>query len=393
MERLQEAWLVTSEPEAVRPFELEVDEAAIVDLERRLAETRWPDQLPDAGWEYGTDRTYLRTLCEYWRAEFDWAAFEARLNRFEQYTTRIGGQQLHFYHVRSPEPAAEPLLVSHGWPGSVTEFLDVLGPLTDPAAHGGDPEDAFHVVTPSLPGYAFSGPTRERGYDVQRIAETFAALMDRLGYDRYFVQGGDWGALITALLGANYPDRVAAIHTNMLFVSPSRFDEPMALLDEQGRADYQETKERRDGESGYQEIQSTKPQTLAYGLTDSPAGLAGWIVEKFRTWSDCDADPEASFDRDRLLDNVSVFWLTETINSSMRLYYETDARAAIPDRVDVPTGHARYPAEISKTPRAWAEKVYDVVYWTEMPKGGHFAAMEVPDRFVEDVRAFFQRFR
>lgn len=384
---------MTGDVEGVRPFEFRVDDAEVDALRRRLADTRWPDQLPDAGWEYGTELEYLQSLCAYWRDDFDWRAFEERVNRFEQYTTTIDGQDVHFYHVRSPSSAARPLLVSHGWPGSVVEFLDVLGPLSDPAAHGGDPADAFHVVAPSLPGYGFSGPTRERGYDVERIAATFATLMARLGYDRYFVQGGDWGGLIAALLGANHQDAVEAIHANMLFVSPSSFDEPMALLDEEGMEDYRETKELRRDETGYQEIQSTKPQTLAYGLTDSPAGLAAWIIEKFRTWSDCDGDVETSFSRDRLLENVSVYWLTETINASMRLYYETDARAAIPDSVDVPTGHARYPVEITKTPRAWAEEVYDVVYWNELPEGGHFAAMEVPELFVDDVRTFFRDVR
>jgi len=307
--------------------------------------------------------------------------------------TSIDGQRLHFYHVRSPEPTARPLLLSHGWPGSVAEFLDVLGPLTDPAAHGGDPADAFHVIAPSLPGYGFSGPTGERGYGIRAVADTFAELMARLGYDTYFAQGGDWGALITAILGADYPERVDAIHTNMLFVKPSSLSDPMDMLDEQGMADYRETKEFRDHETGYQELQSTKPQTAAYGLTDSPVGLAGWIVEKFHGWSDCDDDVEERFDRDRLLDNLGVYWLTGTINSSMRLYYETDDGAAIPDSVDVPTGHARYPAEIMKTPRVWAEEVYDVVHWNEQPEGGHFAAMEVPDLYVDDVRAFFRTVR
>jgi microsomal epoxide hydrolase len=378
---------------AVRPFEFEIDDEDIADLERRLAATRWPDQLADVGWEYGTERDYLQTLCEYWQTEYDWTALEQRINRFEQYTTEIDGQNVHFYHVQSPHASAQPLLLSHGWPGSVVEFLEVLGPLTDPESHSGDPADAFHVVAPSLPGYGFSGPTHERGYDVERISETFARLMDRIGYEEYFAQGGDWGALITALLGANYPERVRAIHTNMLFVRPSDLGDPVERLDEEGMADYRETKQFREQEVGYQEIQSTKPQTLAYGLTDSPSGLAGWIIEKFRTWSDCEDDVESSFTRDRLLDNISVYWLTGTINSSMRLYYETDPRAVIPERVDVPTGHARYPAEISKTPRQWAEEIYDIVYWNEMPEGGHFAAMEVPELFVEDIRDYFGRFR
>ena len=379
----------------IRPFEVAVDSETIDDLRTRLERTRWPDQLPDAGWAYGTELEYLRDLCAYWREAFDWAAFEDRLNEFDQYVTTIDGQRLHFYHVRSPEPDATPLVLSHGWPGSVAEFLDVLGPLTDPAAHGGDPANAFHVVAPSLPGFGFSGPTNEQGYDVPRIAETVAELMDRLGYDRYVAQGGDWGALVAALLGANYPDRVDAIHTNMLFLNPSSLEaeDPTDLLDERELADYRENAAARDGETAYHEIQATKPQSLAYGLTDSPAGLAAWIVEKFRSWSDCDGDLESRFDRDRLLDNVSVYWLTGTINSSMRVYYETDVGAATPDAVDVPTGHARYPGEMYKTPRAWAEEVYDVVHWADVPEGGHFAAMEVPDLFVDDLRTFVGEWR
>lgn len=375
----------------IEPFEVAVSEEAIQDLRRRLGETRWPDQLPDAGWEYGADREYLRELCAYWRETFSWDGFEGRLNAFDQYTTEIGGQRVHFYHVRSPEPDARPLLLSHGWPGSVAEFLDVLGPLADPGGHGGDPADAFHVVAPSLPGYGFSGPTAERGYDVARIAETFAALMDRLGYDGYVAQGGDWGALVSAILAERYPDRVDALHTNMIMARPPDVEDPTAMLDEAELADLEATRAFRETETGYYELQATKPQTAAYGLTDSPAGLAGWIVEKFHGWSDCEADPEESFERDRLLDNLSVYWLTRTINASMRLYYETDPGALVPERVDVPTGHARYPAEISKPPRSWAEAVYDVVHWSEMSEGGHFAAMEVPELFVDDLRTFVRK--
>ena len=260
---------------SIRPFEVDIDDETVLDLQRRLDDTRWPDQLPNTGREYGTEREYLRTLCSYWREEFDWAAFERRLNAFDAYRTTVDSQPIHFYHVRSPEPDALPLCLSHGWPGSVAELLDVLGPLSNPAAHGGDPNDAFHVVAPSLPGYGFSGPTLERGYDVERIAGAFDELMGRLGYDRYVAQGGDWGALVTALLGANRSERVEAIHTNMLFVSPSKLDDPMGMLDEAGEADYREAKAFREGKTGYQSIQSTKPQTLAYGLSDSPAGLAG----------------------------------------------------------------------------------------------------------------------
>ncbi|MFB6170934.1 MAG: epoxide hydrolase family protein [Haloarculaceae archaeon] len=379
--------------DAVEPFEVEVADSEVADLRRRLADARWPDQLPGAGWAYGTDRDYLQELCGYWRESFDWTAFEARCNAFDQYRTEVDGQSLHFYHVRSPEPDATPLLLSHGWPGSVAEFLDVLGPLSDPAAHGGDPGDAFHVVAPSLPGYGFSGPTTEQGVDVPAIADAFAALMDQLGYDSYVAQGGDWGAMVTARLGADYPDRVDAIHLNMLPAAPPDVEDPTAMLDAAERADLAATKEFRETETAYFEMQATKPQTAAYGLTDSPVGLAGWIVEKFHGWSSAVDSPEERFDRDRLLDNLSIYWLTGTINASMRLYYETDRRAALPDAVPVPTGHARYPAEISRTPRTWAEEVYDLVYWVEMPEGGHFAAMEVPELFVEDVRTFFGEVR
>lgn len=378
--------------DGIEPFDVTVAEDAVADLQERLERTRWPDQLPDAGWDYGTEKSALQDLCAYWRDDYDWDGFAARLNAFDQFVTTVDGQGIHFYHVRSPEPDATPLLLSHGWPGSVAEFLDVLGPLTDPEAHGGDPADAFHVVAPSLPGFGFSGPTGDRGWGIQRMSDAFATLMDRLGYDEFVAQGGDWGGLISADLGARYPERVRAVHANMLFVRPDDVEDPFERLDEQGQADVEATAEFRETETGYQEIQSTKPQTVAYGLTDSPVGLAGWILEKFHTWIDGD-DPTAVIGRDRLLDNLSLYWLTETIGSSMRVYYETDLEAAIPDRVDVPTGHARYPGEIYKIPRVWAEDVFDVVHWTDQPEGGHFAAMEVPELFVEDLQEFHRTIR
>lgn len=369
--------------ESIEPFKVDVPQRRIDDLNARLDNARWPDQLPGVGWEYGTERSYLQDLCEYWREEFDWNAFEDRLNQFDQYVTTIDGQRVHFYHVKSSEPDAQPLLLSHGWPGSVTEFLDVLGPLTDPASHGGDPEDGFNIVAPSLPGYGFSGTTHERGYDVRKMAETFDTLMDRLDYDNYIAQGGDWGALISTVLGSKFADNVQAIHLNMVFINTSEIS---ADLDKRGMKDYQEIKEFRDNEMGYYEIQETKPQSLAYGLNDSPIGLAGWIIEKFYAWSDCKTNPEESFERDRLLDILSLYWLTETINSSMRLYYENGEIGS--NEVDVPVGHTRYPAEIIKTPRVWVEEVYDVIHWEEQQEGGHFAAMEVPELFVQDIRKF-----
>jgi microsomal epoxide hydrolase len=380
---------------AIEPYRVAVSDAEIADLRARLKRVRWPDQLPDSGWDYGTDGDYLRRLCDHWRTGFDWRAFEDRFNRFSHYVCDADGQRLHFYHLRSPEPAARPLILSHGWPGSVAEFLDVLGPLSDPAAHGGDPADAFHVVAPSLPGFGFSGPTQVRGYRAANIAAAFDGLMQALGYDRYFAQGGDWGTLITTLLGATYPQRVAAIHLNLLPAPPPDPANPTDGLTAEETDGLKRAQHFAAHETGYQAIQGTKPQSLAYGLTDSPAGLAGWIVEKFRGWSDCGGDVEASFSRERLLDNISVYWLTGTINSSMRLYYEETGpgrRLPLPD-VRVPTGHARFPAEIVQTPRRWAEAKFNITRWQDMPRGGHFAAMEVPGLFVEEVRAFFRDHR
>ena len=376
----------------ITPFRVAVSDAEIADLRERLGRTRWPDQLPDSGWDYGADLDYVRSLCEYWRDGFDWRAFEARFNAFPQYVGEADGQRLHFYHLRSPEPEARPLIISHGWPGSVAEFLEVLGPLSDPAAHGGDPADAFHVVAPSLPGFGFSGPTRARGYRGRDIAGAFDGLMRTLGYDTYFAQGGDWGTLITMLLAGNFPERVKAIQLNLVTAPPPNPADPTEGLDAEELEGLARTQAFMTHESAYQQIQGTKPQSLAYGLTDSPAGLAAWITEKFRSWSDCGGDVERSFSRDRLLDNISVYWLTGTINASMRLYYEETGpgrREALPD-IRVPTGHARFPAEIIQTPRRWAEAKYNITRWQKMPRGGHFAAMEVPDLFVDEVRTFFR---
>ncbi len=365
----------------IAAYRVHVPDEVLADLRERLARTRWPDQLPDAGWDYGTERGYLRELCEYWRTSFDWRAAEARLNAVPQFTTSIGGQNVHFLHLRSPHRNALPLLLSHGWPGSVVEFLEAIGPLANPP----DPADAFHVVVPSLPGYGFSGPTGERGFDGTRIAETFAALMARLGYGRYIAQGGDWGALITRRLAALDAEHVAGIHLNAVV--------PPAPKEEYDRAVEAGEPVRRhsSSEMGYYQIQRTKPQTLAYALNDSPAGLAGWVVEKFRRWSDCDGDVERSFTKDELLTNITLYWVTGTIGSSSRLYYEesgTGSRNLPFARVEVPTGFAAFPKELSRPPRSWVESEFDLVHWTEMPRGGHFAALEEPELFVEDVRAF-----
>ncbi len=382
--------------DAIERFRIDVPDAVLADLRERLARTRFPDQIEGAGWDYGTELSYLTELCRYWREDFDWRAQEAALNAFDHYRTRIDGQPLHFVHVRSKVDGALPLVLSHGWPGSVLEFYKVIDALTDPEAHGGSAADAFHVVCPSLPGYGFSGPTRERGWDVRRIAEAFAKMMERLGYARYGAQGGDWGAIITTLLGHVDPDHLAGIHLNMVVAGPPKGADPAPELTPAEQQALAGLAQFQKEETGYQQIQGTKPQTLGYALNDSPAGLAAWIVEKFRTWSDCDGDVEKRFTRDELLTNITIYWVTQTINSSVRLYCESmrSGRFGVAEgRVEVPTGCAIFPKEIIRPPRRWAEGAYNVQHWTEMPSGGHFAALEEPDLFVRDVRAFFRKVR
>ena len=383
--------------ETIEQFACHVPDEVIADLKARLRNTRFPDQIDGAGWDYGAELGYVRSLCAYWAERFDWRAAEARFNAFPQFTTEIDGEHVHFYHLVSPEPDALPLIITHGYPGSVAEFLDVLGPLSDPARYGGDRADAFHVVAPSIPGYGFSGPTRRRGFNMARAAEVNLRLMERLGYDRYVAQGGDWGAGISTAMAVRAPERVEALHLNLISGRPADPDDPLAGLSEEEVAQVAWKKTYDANESGYQLIQATKPQSLAYGLTDSPAGLAAWIVEKFTTWSDCDGDVERAFTKDQLLENIMLYWVTGTINSAMRMYYESMGPGRMAGlatgRVETPTAHARFPAEIRPTPRPWAEQAYNIVRWTRMPKGGHFAAFEQPDLFLDDVRSFFRDFR
>ena len=378
-----------------RPFTLAVDQTQLDDLSNRLRATRWPDALPGAGWDYGSDLSYVQDLCRYWADGFDWRRAEARLNAWQHRLTMLDGEQLHFMHARSPHPGALPLLLTHGWPGSVVEFLHVLGPLVDPPAHGGDAADAFHVVCPSLPGYGWSGPTRQRGWDIARVARALAALMAELGYDRYGAQGGDWGAIATTHLAALDAEHLAGIHLNMVLVPRPRGANPEDLTPEE-QGDLRESRAFQAAETGYQAIQGTKPQTLAFALNDSPAGLAAWIVEKFRSWSDCDGDLESAIARDDVLTNLTTYWVTGTAGSAARLYHETlrDGRIHLPqERIRVPTGVARFPKEIYRPPRPWVEQAFDLRRWTVMPRGGHFAALEQPDLLVEDVRAFFRDLR
>jgi epoxide hydrolase len=379
-----------SESAEIRPFRIGIPPADLDDLNDRLARTRWPDELPGTGWERGVPMGYLKELVEYWRTTYDWRAWEQRLNGIPQFTTTIDGQNIHFLHVRSPEPTALPLLVTHGWPGSVVEFLDVIEPLTDPRRHGADPADAFHLVIPSLPGYGFSGPTHDPGWNIRRIAQAFAGLMARLGYPEYGAQGGDWGSQVSRELGLVDADHVVGVHVNLFAAFPSA-DTPDLDADEQRRLAHNN---RYRGElSGYLLLQSTRPQTLAYALTDSPVGQLAWIVEKFKDWTDSAQVPEDAVDRDLLLTNVMLYWLTGTAGSSARLYQEAARSRGPLTPSTVPTGVAVFPCDVLLPVRRLADRYDKVIHWTEFDRGGHFAAMEEPDLFVDDVRRFFRLVR
>jgi pimeloyl-ACP methyl ester carboxylesterase len=377
----------------IRPFRIDIPQTAIDDLNDRLARTRWPSELADIGWSRGVSVDYLKGLAEHWRTSYDWHKHEAQLNTFPQFTTTIDGQTIHFLHVRSPESNATPLMLIHGWPGSFVEFIELIGPLTDPAAHGGDPADAFHVVIPSVPGFAFSTPLSEAGWTHGRIAKAFTELMARLGYDRYGVQGGDIGAFEAPLMGQLAPEHVIGVHVNALVTFPSGDPAELEGLTEAEQERLARFQNFEQDMSGYMSIQGTRPQTLAYGLTDSPAGQLAWIVEKFKEWTDPSAAlPEDAVNRDHLLTNVSLYWFTNTAGSSANLYYETyhDPSLFAPrERGTVPTGVA-----VSTTQdvaiRRLAERDQNVVRWTEFDQGGHFAAMENPEFVIDDIRAFFR---
>ncbi|WP_189027171.1 epoxide hydrolase family protein [Nocardia rhizosphaerihabitans] len=379
------------------PFHIDIAQSDLDDLHRRLADARWPDQQPGAEWSRGVPVEYLRELAEYWRTSYDWRAAEAELNKYPQFVTEIDGQRIHFLHVRSAQPDATPLLLTHGWPGSIVEFLDVIGPLTDPGAHGGDPADAFHLVIPSLPGYGFSGPVTEPGWNATRIAAAWVELMSRLGYERYGAQGGDWGAFITPEVGRAGGDRVIGIHVNAATFGFIPFgpvsDAEKATMTEAELARLDRLALFKSEGSGYFRIQSTRPQTLAYGLHDSPIGQLAWIVEKFKEWTfPADGLPDAAVDRDRLLTDVMLYWLTGTAGSSAALYYEaTHTRSWPTAPLTTPTGVAVFAEDVAI--RRYAEGNADIVHWSEFDRGGHFAAMEAPDLLVGDIRAFFRGLR
>jgi microsomal epoxide hydrolase len=374
-----------------RPAPIDVDEAVLVDLRERLDRARLPNQIEGIDWDQGTELGWLREVIAHWRHDFDWRAVEAEINGWEPTATEIDGQRVHFLHARSPHPGALPLLLSHGWPGSVVEFLDALRPLT----HPDDPADAFTVVAPSLPGYGFSGPTSRAGWSPRRMAQAFVEVMAGLGYDRYGVQGGDWGSIVSQNVADLAPDHVAGLHLNYVNV-PRPSGERTAELTPDEQASIEQMRAWNAAEAGYSGIQRTKPQTVGYGLEDSPVGLAAWLLEKFRAWTDDHPLPDRGFSLDRLLANVTVYWVTATATSAARLYWEMAqaGRDTVPHAfVGVPTGIANFPGEITRMPRHWVESRYNVTHWSELTAGGHFAALQVPDLFVADLRTFFRTVR
>lgn len=388
---------------SIRPFRVDIPQGDLDDLWARLDRTRWPDELPEVGWAYGVPMDYLKELVQYWRNDFDWRAAESKLNEWPQFTTVIDDATIHFAHVRSPEPNATPLIIIHGWPGSIVEFAKVAGLLADPRAHNGDPADAFHLVMPSIPGFAFSGPTRETGWDYRRMSNAFAELMARLGYERYGAQGGDWGAAISRELGRTHGDQIIGVHLNLIPSSAATVEpgvDELAALDPFERqrtlASWERSQQWSRDSEGYAVQQSSRPQTLAYALTDSPVGQLAWIVEKFKEWTDSAARPEDAVNRDQLLTNVMLYWLTGTAGSSARIYYE---RAHAPywgsdlEPSTALTALAYFPHENFIPLRHIAERTNNIVQWSEFDRGGHFAAMEEPQLLVADIRTFFRSLR
>ena len=386
----------------IRPFRINVKKSVLDDLDQRLARTRWPDQIEKTGWQYGIDLAYMKQLVEHWRTKYDWRAEEKKLNQHAQFTTTMDGLEVHFVHVRSSHADATPLLLVHGWPGSFCEFHKMIPMLTEPDKHGGRAEDAFHVVVPSLPGFGFSESPREPGWSQQRISELFAKLMARLKYEHYGAQGGDWGAGIVRWLAANDGAHCIGAHSNF---PPSRAprSDVMRGVSEDEIKRFQQRRQELADHTGYASIQGTRPLTLAYGLNDSPAGMASWIIDKFWAWSDHKGDLDNSYTKDELLTNVMIYWVTESMPSSVRIYFESRHGLPRPSSMTpfdtsgphAPLGFALFPREINVPPRMWVERsVGDrFVHWTEFPSGGHFAAMEEPKLLAEDVRTFFATVR
>ena len=381
----------------VTPFKIDVPDDILQDLNERLARTRWPDEIPGSGWDYGSNLDYIKELVEYWRTEFDWRVQEKLINSFCHFKTDVNGLGIHFIHEKGKGPDPMPLVITHGWPGTFFEMHKVIPMLADPASHGGDPADAFDVVAPSMSGYGFSDAGQKVGLDIFAISDMWAKLMsDNLGYQRFAAQGGDWGARVTAKLGLSYGDKVIGIHTTSTTSPTPYLGEGSRELSEAEKEMLQQRTQWLADEGGYSHIQSTKPQTLSYGLNDSPAGLAAWIVEKYRKWSDCNGDVETRFTKDELLTTITIYWVTQSINSSTRLYYEAFSKPwdlAKDEKIQVPVGIAAFPSENTVPIREWSERSFNVQHWTDMPAGGHFAALEEPVRLVEDIRDFFRGLR
>jgi pimeloyl-ACP methyl ester carboxylesterase len=377
--------------EEIVPFRVDVPDAVLDSLRSRLRNTRWPEREVVEDWSQGVPLVYMQEICRYWAEKYDWRVREARLNEFPQFRTEIDGLGIHFLHVPSAHPDALPLVITHGWPGSVVEFLKVIRPLADPVAYGGEAKDAFHVVVPSLPGYGFSDKPKQTGWGVERIGHAWTQLMSRLGYGRYVAQGGDWGAMVTTAIAQQDAEHCAGIHLNMPVVIPD--PETMSDLSELEQSALAGFAHYDQWDSGYSKQQGTRPQTLGYALVDSPAGQAAWILEKFWSWMDCDGHPERVLTRDELLDNIMMYWVTASGASSARLYWESFRNPKL-DPVTLPTGCSIFPKEIMRTSRRWAEKRFsNLVYWNELDKGGHFAAFEQPDVFVGELRKCFRNMR
>jgi len=380
---------------SIEPFRIRVSDDELSDLKTRLARTRFPEAETPDDWSQGLPLAYARELRDYWRDDYDWRSREDYFNRFPQFTTEVDGLSIHFIHCESPHPNAVPLVITHGWPGSVVEFHKVIDPLVDPVAHGGEAADAFHVVCPTLPGYGFSGKPDTTGWGVEKIAGAWNTLMKRLGYDTYYAQGGDWGSAVTTAIGIQNLGACAGIHVNMPNASATKeaLANPTAR-DKQALAGAQYYQEWG---AGYSKQQATRPQTLGYGLVDSPMGQAAWIIEKFYEWTDCNGHPENVLSREELIDNVMFYWLTASGASSARLYWESFGKAfgaGAASTVSLPTGCSIFPKEIVATPRSWAERRYtNIVYWNELEKGGHFAAFEQPEQFVQELRSCFRLMR
>ena len=373
----------------IKEFTINISQDKLDDLSLRLQQTRWPEKETPNDWSQGTPLSYMKEVCDYWLNEYDWKKEESALNEFPQFITEINGLDIHFVHLKSPHSDAKPLIITHGWPGSITEFLKVIRPLADPTIDGGDPKDAFHVITPSLPGFGFSGKPKEPGFGVEKIASTFSELMQNLGYEKYFAQGGDWGSAVTTALGMQDVN-CQAIHLNMAVVTPDpeTFDD----LTEFEQAAIQSFQFYQDSDSGYSKQQSTRPQTLGYGLTDSPIGQAAWIIEKFYQWTDCDGHPENVISRDELLTNIMMYWLTETAASSAKLYWESFGEFN-GGEVTTPTGVSIYPKEIFRASERWLKKRYtNLKYYNVLQEGGHFAAFEKPEIYINEIRTFFRDF-